>query len=87
MVNECEELVKRMNKVFAEHDIVKPVEVFKARSLKMTSRVGDVKLTKTHRKKEGEGAAEKRHAQQTIEAISRLKQKEKSLKEEEDLAN
>ena len=76
-----------MSKVFAGHEIVKPAEVIESRSLKMTSRVGDVTLSKSRRKREEAAHPDMKHAQETVAAIQKLKEKEKALEQEEDLAN
>ena len=64
---------------------MKPAEVIKARNFKMTSRVGEVRLSKSLKRWQNEDEEDRKKAHQTIAALQNLRQKELDLKREEDL--
>ena len=79
VVQDCEELVRRMNKVFQKNELVKPAEVAKERNFRMTDSITNFKKSKSANKLFESEAEEKKRARETIAAFENLRLREKEL--------
>lgn len=85
-MKDCEELVRRMDKVFSKNELVKPADVVKDRSFRMTDPISNFKKSKSANRIFDSEAAEKKRARETIAAFEHLRLREKELEREEYLA-
>ena len=75
-----------MNKVFQKNELVKPAEVAKDRSFRMTDSISNFKKSKSANGLFESEAAQKKRARETIAAFENLRLREKELEQEEYLA-
>ena len=86
IVQDCEELVRRMDKVFKKNELVKPAEVVNDQGFRMTDSISKFQKSKSANRFFESEAAEKKKARDTIAAFENLRLREKELEREEYLA-